>query len=58
MENATGEDGKPGVGPVTMFGKPVELVYESPEPVTIQLPTIGKSCRVMICTVRDKRGKP
>ena len=39
-------------GAVIMFGRPVEIVYESPEPVTIQLPTIGKSCRVMLATVK------
>jgi len=45
-------------GAVTlMFGKPVEVVYESSEPVTIQLTKIGKACGVMLATVRNVRGK-
>ena len=42
-------------GAVIIFGRPVEIVYESPEPVEIQLPTLGKSTRVMLCTVREVR---
>ena len=57
-EMPTGRSSAAKSGPavaVFMFGHPVEIVYESPEPVEIQLPTLGKSTRVMICAVRDAK---